>query len=268
VKPVTLALAGLVLLWGLPCAAHDYWLAPEQFLALPGSKIATHLYFGDRFEIEDERPFQKPRTPFFQLVGAGGTTDLTPTPDGRKPVAELTLPTEGTYVLVLDRTAQSITLEAAQFDAYHKEEGLADVLEWRRRNRQSGAAGRERYSRSVKALLQAGQRTDPIATRPLGRRIEIVPLQNPYDLKPGQELAVQVLFEGRPLADCQVEAFYRQAGKPVALTRRTDGEGKASFRLEQPGPWIVRLVHMRPCREECAAIDWESFWSSLTFALR
>lgn len=46
---------------------------------------------------------------------------------------------------------------------------------------------------------------------------------------------------------------------------RTDARGRARFRLDRSGTWLVRLVHMEPSSE--AGIDWRSYWASLTFEL-
>lgn len=265
-KTVLLALT-LLLLTTLPGMAHDYWLAPEAFIVQPGTVVKTHLYFGDRFKAEDERPFQKSRTPYFKLVTSTGETDLTTTPDGRKPIAELNLTTGGTYLLGLERNPQNITLKGADFNAYLVEDGLTDILARRRRKRQLASVGRERYSRNIKALLQAGDLPDDTATRTLGQRIEIVPTQNPYSLKPGEPFTVRVRFEGKPLPGRQVNAYSLREGKLTVRTGRTDAGGNVTFRLDEPGTWMIRLVYMRPCKQDCTATDWESFWSSLTFAL-
>jgi uncharacterized GH25 family protein len=47
----------------------------------------------------------------------------------------------------------------------------------------------------------------------------------------------------------------------------TDKDGMASFVLDRPGQWLIRLVHMRRCRD-CADADWESFWAAYSFGLK
>jgi nickel transport protein len=43
------------------------------------------------------------------------------------------------------------------------------------------------------------------AGRPTGSPLEIVPLVNPFTLNPGDELPVQVLYDGAPVASAEVE---------------------------------------------------------------
>ena len=48
------------------------------------------------------------------------------------------------------------------------------------------------------------------------------------------------------------------------VTARTDAQGRARLRLDRPGVWLVKAVHMIPAPAGAGA-DWESFWASLTF---
>lgn len=244
--------------------AHDYWLVPEKFFLAPEEPTKIHLYYGDELKIDDERPFQKDRTPRLDQISTEGTVDLTATRiDDQKPFATLSFSKPGSYVLAMDRNAQNIVLKGPEFTAYLKEEGLSDILA--RRNPKT--PGRERYMRSIKTLIQVGERITDIPLKPNSQRLEIVPLQNPLRLKPGYVLIVQLLFDGFPLMHRQIQAYHLEKGKLIAQSQRTDGQGKAFFRLDQPGFWLIRTVHMRPCKQNCREIDWESFWSSLSFAI-
>ena len=51
-------------------------------------------------------------------------------------------------------------------------------------------------------------------------------------------------------------------------TRKSDTfkAGQVTIKLNQTGPWLLRLVHMRRCVGD-AKVDWESFWSAYSFAL-
>ena len=83
--------------------------------------------------------------------------------------------------------------------------------------------------------------------------------QNPYSHKPGNHLKVLVLFEGKPLTGSQLEAYHRGSKKVTTQTLTTDKAGQVTIKLNQTGPWLLRLVHMRRCVED-AKVDWESLW--------
>ena len=95
-------------------------------------------------------------------------------------------------------------------------------------------------------------------TRPLGLKFEIIALENPKDVLPGEALAIQVLFKGAPLAGCQVGA-----GKDKAL-EKTDEKGTAEIRLEKPGLQVLIAIHNVPV-EGRSDIDYQQFMSFLTF---
>jgi len=46
---------------------------------------------------------------------------------------------------------------------------------------------------------------------------------------------------------------------------RTDARGHVRLVLPHGGEWMLSAVHMVPSRDPRTS-DWESFWSSLTFA--
>ncbi len=95
-------------------------------------------------------------------------------------------------------------------------------------------------------------------TRPLGLKLEIVALENPKDLTPGEALAVKVLFNGAPLAGCQVSV-----GKE-RRSAKTDENGNLRVRLENPGLQVLMAVHKVPV-EGSSDIDYRQFMSFLTF---
>jgi uncharacterized GH25 family protein len=250
-----------------PVLAHDYWLLPETFTPTLNQAFKVRLYVGDEFKIEEERPFQKDRTPFFQLVSAEEQQDLTQTlTDKQKPISTFTLTKPGTYTLVLDRNASTITLDAKKFNSYLKEDGLLDILALRKAQGTQNKPGRERYSRSIKTMFQVGEPELNIPLEPLKRQIEITPQQNPISLKPGDNFSVLVTFEGQPLANRPVTLLNQTKAK-LRQEKATDNNGQVTFQVPTAGVWMVRLVYMRPCAVSCQKIDWESFWSSLTFAI-
>jgi uncharacterized GH25 family protein len=79
-------------------------------------------------------------------------------------------------------------------------------------------------------------------------------------------LRAQVLLHGKPFPNATVTAHVRDAGGEVRTHRfETNRRGIARVRLHTRGTWMLRLVHMQPCRG-CEHADWESFWTSFTFA--
>ncbi len=249
--------------------AHDYWLEPESFFPAVGKSVAVRLHVGEHLTSEAERPFQAKPTLAFQLIGIKETQDLKAAGrEGETPVGLVKASAPGNYLIRMERSPSYIKLAADKFNAYLAEEGLTDILELRRKDGEDKKEGRERYSRCLKALLQVGAARNEVWKRVLGQSLEIVPLANPYDCKPGDRLTVRVLFEGKPLAKAKLQSHCRPVAdaKIVTQTVTTSAEGEATIRLDRPGVWLLRLVHMRRCTGAADA-DWESFWSAYTFAV-
>ena len=127
--------------------------------------------------------------------------------------------------------------------------------------------GRERYSKYARALLRNGAKSTPFFQQPSGLIIEIIPTADPYSLKPGDQLPVQVLFRSKPAANLHMEASWAHGSETKSVSAgRTDANGRLTVTLPEAGLWRLHTIKMERCADPAAA-DWESFWSSLTFEL-
>src|SRR4029079_5497255 len=105
--------------------------------------------------------------------------------------------------------------------------------------------------------------------RPAGLELEIVPEKNPYQLVPGAELPVRLLYRGKPLAGAMVYALsLRHRDKTAAdrIAQRTGRDGRVSLRLPEGGFWLIEAVHMIPAPRD-TGVSSSSSWASLTFDL-
>lgn len=247
--------------------AHDYWLQPQRFSLDVGQSTPVRLFVGDHLADESERAFQKQKTVRFQLISSTKTQDLKrQAKEGSQPLCTITPAQRGNHLIVLERDWSHIELPATKFNSYLEHEGLTNILQLRRRTGEDQAVGRERYRRYLKALVQVGNQTDQTYAHKVGHRLEILPLTNPSAAKIGERLSVSIVFDGKPLPGAQVAAFSRQRDQVRSQESRTDAKGRVQFTLDQPGLWLIRLVHMQRCRDE-RDFDWESFWSAYSFAI-
>jgi uncharacterized GH25 family protein len=251
----------LALAAGLPARAHDFWIRPSRHRVAPGEVVKVHLKVGEHMRGEPVRR-NPARMEAFVAVGPFGVQPLAGL-DGSDPAGLLKASDPGTYVLAYRGRPSCLELPPAKFEAYLREEGLESVLAQRRAAGTFGQPGRERFTRYAKALVQVGDRWDPGFGRTLGLRLELVPELNPQAPAAGRSLPVRLLFEGAPLPGAKLVA--QLEGDPaVQVTVRSDSEGRALLRLDRPGRWMVKAVHMVPAKGEPDA-DWESLWASLSF---
>ena len=267
----------LLLVLATAAYSHDIWLAPERFTLERGDTLVVRQFAGTELDPEHDLPLMRDLTRRFELLTPEGTIDLLAeladmrTRREATPVLRRQLDFEGLALLTMEQDFLHDIFTTEQFLEYLEHEDI-EVEPFRDLIGQKPDQ-EERYARVLKTLVQVGQRADgDLHNRVLGQKIEIVLLQNPYLLDPGDDLTVQVLFDGEPLGDKVIAAFNRNGNGEISkLNARTDGEGMAQFRLSRAGVWLVRLVHVLPCVErfddDCADTDWESYWTSFSFRL-
>ncbi len=177
----------------------------------------------------------------------------------------------GTYIVGLSTHPRTIEMSSDEFSAYLAQEGLQDELDDFGVNWQ-GPLVRERYAKHSKAVIQVGESPSGAYRSRLQHKLEIVPDQNPYELRFGNELTVQVLVDGRPAANRTVragaEGFHSHDPSGVHLkyyTLRTDDDGRATFLISQKGVWYVSVIYLESVADD--DVDFESNWATLTFAV-
>jgi uncharacterized GH25 family protein len=241
--------------------AHDFWIEPASYAPAVGAVIPIRLRVGEHFAGE---PFvRKPdRIEWFAAVGPKGESPV-PGEAGAEPAGSLSIDTPGIHVIGYRSRQSFIELSASQFDQYLKEEGLGRILELRAAHGDKSGKARELYSRSAKSLVSAGAAKAGGHDRVLGFPLELVPEINPYSLDGRGALPIRLLFRGSPLAGAQVQAISHQDPR-VVVTVLTDAGGRATLRLDRPGAWLVKTIHMYELTDRSKA-DWESLWATLTF---
>lgn len=250
-----------------PAAAHDLWLEPSDATPPAATAVTVDVRVGDAFPGE-ALPWRPAVTVRFAVVGAAGERDVEPL--AGTPAARFAAP-PGDLAVVFRSGETAIELAAERFAGYLAEEGLEAVAAAREARGAAHLPGREVYSRSVKALLRVGGAAGGGAaggtsahSRPTGLDLELVPAVSPYDLAPGDELELTLLWHGEPLPGALVEAVARAAPEAV-YRRRTDERGTVRLPVGAPGFWRVAVVHM--LEAEGREADWRSVWSTLTFEI-
>jgi len=116
--------------------------------------------------------------------------------------------------------------------------------------------------RCAKLLLLGGPVAQSQTDRLLGLSLELVAERNPYLLKAGGILPVRILYKNQPPSGVLVMAL-NQRHPTARVAARSDKAGRVQLGLSQPGPWLIKAVHMIPATGT-ADRQWDSFWASLT----
>lgn len=270
-KGVLLGLLGL----GTTVLAHDFWLAGSIWHAAPGATVMVSANVGDRFPKPTSYTAPE-RVASIELVGPADRRPLEARfrRDDNRLAFDVTLPSQATtYMVVMTIKPRFIELKPPDFASYLRSEGLERVIAERERLSESSTPGRERYARYAKLLIHAGDGEDGHVTRPVGLKAELVPSTNPVRARVGDPVTFRLLVDGKAVDGALVGAVYAgSVGAPDEwpLKSRTNRDGEVEFRLAEPGPWLVRTVHMARLQDETGAEapNWESSWASIAFDIR
>jgi uncharacterized GH25 family protein len=198
----------LLLLALIVLCSHNLYVKLETYFLNPNTEATLSLYNGT-FE-NSENIITRDRMLDASFVAQGKRVAIQPDQwkDQDSTITQLTFNTgeAGTYVVGVATKARNIALSAEKFNDYLKHDGVLEMLARRTENNVLDQDAVESYEKHVKAIYQVGDiKTDDWKTI-LGYPIEFVPVSNPYEKHTGDKLEVQLLLDGKPLANQLVYA--------------------------------------------------------------
>ena len=259
---------------GVTAHAHEFWLMPQSFSVPTSQNVLLELRVGAGWPGVSlgRNPAYIER---FGVIYSSGPEQRVGGEPGADPAGEVEVKKSGVAWAVFRSKQSALTLDADKFESYLREEGLESIIEARRVNGTSDVPGRERYSRCAKALLQLGsdRNAEPsFLKRKTNLTLELIPQTDPRQLRGGGSFKVQLLYLNKPLQGALVKALPQTAlakvgteTAPLLIAGRTDSQGYVTLTLSHGGVWLINAVHMVAAAPRLNA-DWESIWSSLTFA--
>ncbi|NOT63187.1 MAG: DUF4198 domain-containing protein [Acidobacteria bacterium] len=253
-------------LW-LSVTAHDLFLKFNSYYLAPNKDVEVRLLNGEFHHSANS--IERDRMRDVSVVAPSGTTHP-PLENWRNAGTETVLrfatKEPGTYVVATSIKPRELAMKAAEFNRYLQLEGVNDTYLERKKNNQLNEASNERYSKHVKAIFQVGDARSDSYQKALGYPVEIIPLQNLYQLKVGDTLTVRCVKDGQPLANQSVLYGWQTRSGPATTNKvRTDGQGLASMKLTATGVWYVKFINMTRINE--GKVNYESKWATLTFLL-
>jgi hypothetical protein len=239
------------------------WIEPTNFSPRSGEIVAVRLRVGQDM-LGDPLPRDPALVNQFVVEDAAGRRPVVGR-DGTDPAGYVLAGKPDVLVIGYRSNPSAIELPAEKFNQYVKDEGLDAIAALRASRNQTNSPAHELFARCAKSLLLSGSPHEAQGDRRLGFTLELVAERNPYTLSPGGELPVRLTYENHPLAGALVIAMNR--GDPMRKQSvRTDGDGRARFKLASAGMWLIKAVHMIPAPAGSNA-EWASFWASLTFEI-
>lgn len=207
--------------------AHEYVVKPGAMRAAPGQPVpvevvSSHVFITSQ-ELEDARDSHA------GVWAEGKRTPIALQRDEAAKVHRGTMqaPSEGCFLVTGHRAGQvwSTTPQGS-----------------RRVGREApGATNVRMIEKFSKAVVNASA-GDAGCLQPIGDKLEIVALTNPADAKPGQDITVQVLLDGKPVTVPVYATYDGFSPEDNTYAYYTEGrpDGTARIRITQPGTWMVR----------------------------
>lgn len=270
VAPRALVAGSLLLLTAVTvAAAHDLFVKPTRYFAPENSEVRVRVLNGTFTKSENSIARNRLAdasvlTPTRRI--ALDTTEWSAV--GDTSTFHIHTRGAGTYVIGVSTKPSVIDLSADDFNLYLKEDGIPDALEARQKAGELGKPAKERYHKHVKSLVQVGNaRSNHYATA-MGYPAELIPVENPYDLKSGATLHVKTMVDGKPAGgQYVVYGGMTMDEKGIeAKSVRSNAEGVATISLAAAGTWYIKFINMTKVRGD--SVDYESKWASLTFQVR
>lgn len=257
------ALAGAA--WG-----HDTWVVPAKFKVRPGEKVTARLATSEAFPTSEAAAAPQRVARFVVRTAHGEHQVAEYKVEGEFLVGEVEAG-PGATVLLVALKPRAFELAPDVFNRYLQAERLEAVLAARAAAGKTNAPGKERYRKIAKTVLcsqDGGADSRELQTKEFGAWLEIVPETDLCGVKTGADVRVQVLFKGAPLAGVWVGTGYEGVkGHGYAANVKTDANGRATVKIDRPGIWFLRTLHMVKS-EQPEVTDWDSAFSTITFEVR
>ncbi len=270
------AVASAAFLIAVAAHAHDFWLVPDAFVITEGSAIQVRGQTSSSFPTS-ESAVAVDRVAEARLLGASDEELITGMSQAGASLVLRHIPSgRGQRIVAVTLHPRSIRESAAGFKRYLELEGAPEALD--RVVREGLLTGRDsvtrRYAKYAKTLVEVGRGGPRAFSRPAGHPLEFVPLRDPSELRPGDSLALRVVYRGRSLAGARVHAGYvaalssapatvAAASVPDAhLTANADGVIRVA--ITGAGLWNVRMIHIAQADPGSGA-DWDTHWATLVF---
>ena len=272
-QKLILSLVALVSL--IVLSSHDLYIKLKSFHLKPGTETAIYLYNGT-FE-KSEAIVARNRMSDVSLINPGEKAIHPDTAlwfeENNQTGLKIKTGKEGTGLLGVSTLPKVGDFTAKSFADNMKHEGLLHILEARKKSGEDTKPAKKKYAKHEKTIFQVGNKQSEDFKTVLGYPIELVPMNNPYSLKSGDALSMQLLIEGKPAAGEMVYAGYAghqgksKNGLPHdAFQVKTNTKGIITIKLSKAGHWYFRTVHLTKSNDRDA--DYISNTASITFEIK
>ncbi|MDR1031328.1 MAG: DUF4198 domain-containing protein [Treponema sp.] len=234
----------LVAFFGLETAvwSHEFFVMTDNKTPKSGDKVPLYVLSTHYFTVGEELEGLKYNKVWTRQGGRRTELTLKENPDRVWYETEFTLQGDGLVIVEGNRIGEYTTrfTDGTSFAGTP-----ADARKTNPNKTIARATFLEKFS---KTYINPSPRDTAFST-PLGYTLEIIPLDNPGNLKKGSNARFRVLYKGQPLSGGEVFAVYDYYDYKTmnAYEQKgiTDRNGEITFKISNPGIWILRIRDSR-----------------------
>lgn len=242
-------------------SAQEYYLKPQSFAVEKGADIIVELFRGNKFNSAEDKKIENQKVKsagYFQgdkslsLVDSGDVVKaLTISPKG-----------SGLYLASAELFNSVEQKSRTSLNNQFGEEGFAEVAE-KAPMKQLFSVSNHYY---VKSLIMSEKPSGDAYRSASGKDLDIVLLQNPYKMKYGEDVTVQILSKNKPVSKAHVTISTKTlSGSLFSTSQVTDDDGKIYVKLNRAGDWLIKAVNITPAKKSA---DFDRWFSSYSFSFK
>jgi uncharacterized GH25 family protein len=267
--------------------AHNLWLNPGNYYPEVGTTVDIGIGWGHKYPANrTDQEFKEGRMEDIRAVD----------PDGL--IVNLVQKSVSLYSLKVEKAGAYLVTARIKPGFFTK---TPDGRKWGDKKAVENPIKCTNYHIEAKTVIIAGGDEKNLGNA-VNRPLELIPLENPLNLKGGDGFTVKVLYHGEPLPGLSVKATYagfkgadvgghapQEKGRPGKDARKgpeqastekgrhpvrhvpvetvTDDQGQALVQLDKAGYWMIMLSH-RPPYPDKETCDEYMFNTTFTFEVK
>jgi hypothetical protein len=243
--------------------AQSYYLLPENFYVQKGQKIDLRLLQSEDMNKQSDFKFQADKTAKFELYQGKKKIDLKPMAKDTGAVISMLAPEDGLVLVDYVTTTSSNEMSRSKFLRNLDEDDPDNIAEKVKNSNQ--LYYKETYTSYMKTLFPVEKNNGNVYEKPQGDEFEIVVQQDPYKFNYGDDISALILFQGKPLANAEVDLFVKTINGMVFPQKlSSDATGLVYLKLSREGIYILSAKHFIISKDKSA--DFQSWRATYTFA--
>lgn len=256
----------VVMLLPVVAVGQPYWWQPSSFYSEPNKPCTISWVQGENFIAKPMVYTKEQFSSIDQVEDRSQNSVLALWRNGEKEQLIITPNAHGNLLLVAQTEPVVNELSADAFNAFLKEYGQDEIYFKRETAGKLQASGKQLQSHHIKLLLQVGDSHTDVYKKNTGLPLEIIPENNPYELKAGEMMRFKILYNGKPLFGARVKVWNRKDSRTTLQNIYTEKDGTMETRISAGGVWMVSVVHLVPAADK--QVEYRSYWSGLVFGLK